>query len=637
MTNIISRSVQNITHALFALFFVAVPLAFFVSNKIQFPNVISVQLFDAAKEAVARILTLSLFVLFWIQAIFFKKPVHKSPLYLPLAALLLYQGASLWWSLNPHQGFDAWIHGLALCLFFFVAYNLIEDRAHIRTLMKLSLFPAALTCLISVACHLLHKDLPFFHDRIFKQAATFGNYKFAAEYVTPLIFWGIGLALTEKNRFEKYLYASFSILTLGSLIWVYKSRASMVGLGISLGLLGMEWTGQRLPLRWRRPLTYGFAGGMGIAGLAVLLLMYFQGGSSVQRIIIWKTTAKLIADHPWIGVGLGNFNLYHPFYSTPQDRMALPVESYWNHFVRQAHNEYLQGIAELGLVGALIILILAVIVVGSVRRYPRQPLDPIPVCLGLSLICALGIAFFVFNLQNAASSFLAVASLAFLMRGMGPKNPPWICQHRWIQGALLGVILTTAIFLPRLLLRQSITYYHQLRANALHQVNDLRALTAYQDALKWHPNNWEVHFLIGKAFGDHLMFSQGTTHFRKSLSLNPYNVATLYNLGIFLEKEKKMDEASDLYQTLLLLAPDFRMANMRLGHLALNQNKFKEAEHYFKKVFLPAAYQQSEMFNAHHALAICYQKQGNSERMEKEILEAFLLNPTLAENTFLSR
>ena len=59
-----------------------------------------------------------------------------------------------------------------------------------------------------------------------------------------------------------------------------------------------------------------------------------------NRTIVWKAGLRMIADHPILGVGAGNFK--------PMTRKYADVK---NPYVSMAHNTYLEMLAELGIVG----------------------------------------------------------------------------------------------------------------------------------------------------------------------------------------------------------------------------------------------------------------------------------------------
>lgn len=61
----------------------------------------------------------------------------------------------------------------------------------------------------------------------------------------------------------------------------------------------------------------------------------------VERLAHWQAAIYMADDHPWIGVGLGNYEAAYPVYRVPS----------WPNPLGHAHNDYLNLLAETGLVG----------------------------------------------------------------------------------------------------------------------------------------------------------------------------------------------------------------------------------------------------------------------------------------------
>ena len=82
------------------------------------------------------------------------------------------------------------------------------------------------------------------------------------------------------------------------------------------------------------------------------------------RAIMWRATVRMIADHPWRGVGAGAWEVEIPRY---QDIGSQLETDYY------AHNEILQLLAEYGLVGCLFLLcLLFYLVWAAVRTWNRR-------------------------------------------------------------------------------------------------------------------------------------------------------------------------------------------------------------------------------------------------------------------------
>lgn len=63
--------------------------------------------------------------------------------------------------------------------------------------------------------------------------------------------------------------------------------------------------------------------------------------SVMERVAHWQAAIKMWADHPWLGVGIGNYAVAYPSYALPR----------WQEPLGHAHNVYLNFGAETGLVG----------------------------------------------------------------------------------------------------------------------------------------------------------------------------------------------------------------------------------------------------------------------------------------------
>ncbi|MBI3019487.1 MAG: O-antigen ligase family protein [Deltaproteobacteria bacterium] len=525
--------------------------------------------------------------------------------------------------------------------------------------MKAALWTAFMICLISIIYRSFGVDLLFLSQRPPLSSATFGNYKFAGEYLTPLIFWSLGLFCSEKKKWEKRIFLFLTLFFIFSLFFIYNSRASIIALLSLLPLLSIIFFSDIKNIFYNRKLKIA-------AALILLIFLSFsiwfsqatqQGrhtlgvlktivkptySTNEQRLTIWNNTLHMGKDHLWRGVGMGNFNLVYPLYESREDRYYMPVDNEWELFVRQTHNEYLQLFSELGLFG-MALFMLVFYGIGKTayafiqKNSPKNSKERLFVCLFFSFLCSGIIAFFGFNLQNTASSFFFMATTAFLIKMATPADKIIFLKH-WVgKLVLIPVMFFLLFFSPKPMIRSFMAIFYQLQGQSFMKVHDFRAIQSFEKSLWWDPHDWETHFLIGKNYGDHFLFPQAIKHLRTSLALNPTYVSTFYNLGVYFEQSKDgkdRNEAKQMYQRLLAIAPDFRKAHIQLGHIALSQHQMEEAQQHFEQALLPAAYQQSEQAGAHLGLILVYIQQRKYKKMTKEFFEAYLLNPRMEEPHF---
>jgi O-antigen ligase len=95
----------------------------------------------------------------------------------------------------------------------------------------------------------------------------------------------------------------------------------------------------------------------------------------VERLAHWQAATYMANAHPWIGVGLGNYEAVYPAYRIPS----------WPHPLGHAHNDYLNTLAETGIIGLIGYLLSWAAIVYWTWRALQQP-DPILRGLALGLL-----------------------------------------------------------------------------------------------------------------------------------------------------------------------------------------------------------------------------------------------------------
>lgn len=192
----------------------------------------------------------------------------------------------------------------------------------------------------------------------------------------PLIFGLIVDSLKSGRR----LAAGVNIAAGLFIAWcLYETRskggmAALAIIALALGVWGF-WMliGRIMPGRSAR-FHNAVVAGLGLAAAGCVLAVYLIaqgagylppardfGGSFIVRAGYWRATAQMFREGPVLGIGQGNFADYYQMLKRPEDQDA-----------RQAHNDYLQILAEAGILG------LAAFIWIWVAFYRRifSPLDP---------------------------------------------------------------------------------------------------------------------------------------------------------------------------------------------------------------------------------------------------------------------
>ena len=119
-----------------------------------------------------------------------------------------------------------------------------------------------------------------------------------------------------------------------------------------------------------------------------------------------EKTIEMFKDYTITGVGVGNFNYAYPKYQAAQDRV----------FIRFAHNDWAQFLAEAGILGGCLLAIGLTYYVFRTIKFWRRREDPYAVCIGVLplvvLSCMAVHSCYDFNLHIPANFLILVAIMA---------------------------------------------------------------------------------------------------------------------------------------------------------------------------------------------------------------------------------
>jgi len=126
-----------------------------------------------------------------------------------------------------------------------------------------------------------------------------------------------------------------------------------------------------------------------------------------SRLRYAQKTLDMFSDYKAAGVGIGSFQYAYPKYQSAEDK---------NMFMRHAHNDWLQFLAEAGVIGTVFLIVGIGYFLVRLLRLWRIRNDPFAVCLGLAplaVLTAIGIhSYSDFNLHIPANFLMLSAVMA---------------------------------------------------------------------------------------------------------------------------------------------------------------------------------------------------------------------------------
>jgi len=246
---------------------------------------------------------------------------------------------------------------LCFTLIYFAAVNMIRSKEMIQRCVSALMFSGVIVAAYGIyqnyfgVADRTWQDSSMFSDISGRVVSTLENPNVLAEYlilVIPFMIVSIFIAGSAKKAAP---YAAYTLLAAVCLIYTW-SRGSWIGIIFALLMLFVIMNKKAI-----------------VAYLGILLLVPFAPAvlpnSIVQRIAtigdiadtstsyrvsIWQATMKMIKDHMFWGIGVGQpaFKLVYPEYS------LAGIEN-----APHSHNLYLQICVELGIVGLAVFLLAA--------------------------------------------------------------------------------------------------------------------------------------------------------------------------------------------------------------------------------------------------------------------------------------
>ena len=320
-------------------------------------------------------------------------------------------------------------------ILFFLAGQLLSARTENRkALVRFGFIATAFALLVSLFAILQFFTSPNFriiYWTIRTKGWVFGPYINHNHYgglMEMLIGLAIGYLLSRPAHDPRRLVIGFAILIPIVSVLFSGSRAAfgaMVGEGLILGFI-LFWKapkgsqGRRKAV-WAAVLVLAAAGIFGALGTTfmrnrlapVLEPAKWKEVGGQDRLMVARDSFRILRAHPWSGVGLGSYELAFPQFQT------FGTDVVWDH----AHNDYVEALAETGLVGGVLMAFALFLFLGLAFRNLQDRLrhETGWIQLGATLGCCglLLHSFLDFNLHLPANAawFVVLAAIAVHPRG----------------------------------------------------------------------------------------------------------------------------------------------------------------------------------------------------------------------------
>ncbi|HSB10200.1 MAG TPA: O-antigen ligase family protein [Blastocatellia bacterium] len=314
-----------------------------------------------------------------------------------------------------------------LLISFLIASNFFASRGRLRALSHFLVIYGLGMAMFALIQHFTWNGR-FYWIRPTQATSPFGpfaNHNHFAGYMELLIPIPLAFVVTRAVRAELRVLYGFAAAMMGIAAVLSLSRGGIIS--IAAGVVFLTFMSVKLTRRRRDEGTRGrppqlvsrFAAVIGIVAIITAGIFWIGADPVINRVTqgqasapaspketfyssrgwVWRDTMTMIRANPMLGVGLGAYETAFSIYTQSDGSLRVP----------QAHNDFLQVVADCGIVGGVIAVWFLVLLFRAVARGARSS-DPLYAALAVG--CGAGIfgmlvhSLFDFNLQLPSNALL---------------------------------------------------------------------------------------------------------------------------------------------------------------------------------------------------------------------------------------
>ncbi len=671
------------------LLVILIPLAFY-------PYCIPV--FNPAKDLILQLLTLVGFTLLLLKLIAVGRIVWiKTPLNLPIFLYLVFGSLSLIWSVNIYNSLLALPFFLAGPLLYYIVSQSIKEQKYIDRLLLVIIVVGTGMALYGIFQY-FGIDFEFWAGNIARNQVfgLFGNVNYFAEFIILPLALSLGLFLSREKIFNR-IFLLIALIIMGIALLLTFTRGSLLAIVVTIPVLIFFYyrsAASELGKKHYRRFAFYFLI-LVIVAAAVIYIPHplnqkgstlgnlrervtiesiTSGSSTLRRMAIWKFTWMMIEERLLLGSGIGTYGYQSLPYQAEFFAQGNNRDIYPHGFAVQAHNEYLQMWAEMGIIGLLLFLGIIFIYYRNIFINFRKMAEKgkaITISLAGGVTAVLVDALFGFPLQLAAS-----LSLFWIFLGLSSAQINLSISHpfrefreaeisqkkikkdesintkvkvknnavnqadkekelklsnlstgnkikRIFLSILVVALMVVAIsFLVRPFMARVYWYYGNQQ---MVKGNYQEAIKIYESGLKWNPWQGEMYYDIGNILAKEGLNTPALEYLHKAEKYVdhhnlPQNIAAAYLKKGEIEKAIPYLEKAIKYQQ----KKENRLPlQLQLGNLYLTAGDYQNAERQFKSVLQV----NPESAEAYYGLAGVYISEGKKEETIAALQKVIELAP----------
>jgi len=533
---------------------------------------------------------------------------NKNKINLPIYFFIIILSSSLLIGNTIRLGFGDYIIFISYIVLYFIIVNVINQKKEYNSFIKIFFITSFI---ISIYTLIQYYGYDPYLKNLHRLTSTIGQKNWISNYLAmifPVVFSYFLLEQTQKNKIIYFFLLSVLYITL----MICQSRGIWISISLTLIFAiyiiikfnflktfkeNKKWLFLLLVTFLMITIIYSTDNPLNKSAITVpqraLSTFDEQDPSINTRLLIWKTTLEMIKDRPIFGSGIGTFKMNYLDYQA-EFLKNNPNYIKYSGKAREAHNEYLQMWAELGIIGLGIfigvILTFFNLIINYLKKVDEDKDKMVVFGLVLGVNCFLIHCLFTFPFHAPVlgSTFFILLGLTvgyiggFDLNKTNKKNVIWEklkqINQRWIKIIYIILIFVCMVFVIDFLVIRpyiaEIYYFKGARYNV--DKNYDKALPNFEYAAQLDPYNGRILHALGTTYY-HLDIQDEA---QKTLQRTKYyfNDRNIYrNLGLSYMQSGNYQEAEKEFKYAIYLDPKFNKAYVDLAYLYAKQEEYDKA------------------------------------------------------------
>ena len=549
---------------------------------------------------------ISVFTLFVIWIVLnHNLSVKKSDLYYPIIYFIVWCSVSLFWVKSTYPAIVMLTQFISYGLVFFLVINIYKNLKNTEALLKAIIISLTVVSVIGILQNYFidNEFIQSFFVQVVGPSSTFGNKNISSHFIVMALPISIAFYLNSKNSKNLALY-TLSIFI--SLWYLYLTQAKQAYFAITIEILillsfflidyirnkekSLVFT---ITLKKLKILPIIFiATFLLVLGVSknVVFLNKIQSldykSSMNSRLPAWKNSFAMITDNPLTGVGIGQWSEIYPLY---YDKVEKDVIFNEKTRLRRLHNDYIEMLANVGVIGYLFLLWLVLLICKRmwIILTDTENKDRVLI-IGITLgVIGFGIvSIFSYPIHTYLPAFLLLTyfgllELSFMNSYNNSSRNQYVTKNSVIK--LLSILLLLLIVVYSIRWLFSEHNYHLARQYGKDEKFDL-AINTGTKAIEFNSLNSRNYFTTGNSYLKIKDSFNAIKQFNQAAELMPFNVLILLNLASAYNMSNNIQMEYETLNIVLHIDPKNVIASTRLVRVLTEKKHLKEATIEFRKL-----------------------------------------------------